>query len=48
MKCPICGNELEQESYYDEVIEDTLYYDFCPVCGYDNYPEYLLESEESK
>ena len=48
MKCPICGKELEQETYYDEVTEDTSYYDFCPKCGYNNYPEYLSEREESR
>ena len=46
MKCPICGTELEQETYYDEVFEDTSYYDFCPKCHWDNYPYDCYGEEE--
>ena len=46
MKCPICGKELEQETYYDDTIEDTSYYDFCSECGWSNYPDFENESEE--
>lgn len=48
MKCPICGKELEQETYYDDTIEDTSYYDFCPECGWSNYPDYENKSEVTK
>lgn len=40
MKCPICGTELDQETYYDFVDEDTGYYNFCPKCEWNDHPEY--------
>ena len=46
MKCPICGAELDQDTYYNEEREETGYYDFCTKCNYDNYPESLLEKPE--
>ena len=42
MRCPICNTKLEQETYYDEVCEDTSYYNYCPECEWDDYPEYLI------
>lgn len=43
MKCPICNAELDQETYYDHTSEDTSYYNFCDNCGWDDYPEHLME-----
>ena len=40
MKCPICRTELDQETYYDFVSEDTSYYNFCPECSWNDHPEY--------
>lgn len=37
-KCPHCKGELEQETYYDDVSEDTSYYNFCSECGWNDYP----------
>lgn len=39
MKCPICNGDLEQETYYSKMDEDTSYYNYCPNCGYDDYPD---------
>lgn len=49
IKCPICNAELDQETYYDYINEDTSYYNFCENCGWDDYPdEYLSEKTEMK
>lgn len=34
MKCPVCGNELEYETYYNG--EDTSYCKICTECGYNS------------
>ena len=41
MKCPLCNNKLEQETYYDDVNDDTSYFNYCEKCGWDDYPDYL-------
>ena len=48
MKCPHCNGELEQETYYDYVSEDTSYYNFCPECGWNDYPDDLMEIAEEQ
>lgn len=46
MKCPICNEKLEQETYYSEIYEDTSYYNYCPNCGYDDYPDEYEDCDE--
>lgn len=48
MKCPICNGDLEQETYYSEIYEDTSYYNYCPNCGYDDYPDEYEDEYESE
>ena len=45
-RCPICNGKLEQETYYNG--EDTGYYNYCERCGYNDYPEDLLEVTEDE
>lgn len=42
-RCPCCNGELEQETYYNEAYDDTCYYNYCNVCGWNDYPDYLYE-----
>lgn len=43
MKCPLCNANCEQETYYDEMYEDTGCYNYCPKCEWDDYPEHLCK-----
>jgi uncharacterized C2H2 Zn-finger protein len=45
MKCPVCGETLEQETYYSHVNEDTSYFNYCPKCDWNDYPESEVENE---
>lgn len=45
MNCPHCNAKLEQETYYDDVYGDTGYYNICPLCGWNDYPEHLIATE---
>jgi hypothetical protein len=45
-RCPCCNGKLEQETYYDDVLEDTSYYNYCTKCDWNDYPEYLKEESE--
>ncbi len=42
-RCPCCNGKLEQETYYDDVFEDTSYYNYCTKCDWNDYPEHLKE-----
>ena len=46
-RCPICNAKLDQETYYDHDNEETSYYHFCDNCGWNDYPENLIEEGDN-